>query len=249
MRVAAPLVVSAATAEVADGIGLDAAWLTPAEVDRAARFVQDTDRRDFVAAHLLVRQVAAAVLGAPPESVRLTQRCERCGGPHGRPFLPAYPDLWVSLSHSRGVVAAAAGGVPVGVDIELLDGSHDGLLDSSHVLTSTERELVRRAGKDGPEAAARAFLRLWVRKETLVKLGRITLDSLPTVDVSALPVEPAGDVDQRALVDDGLHLLDWSHPTPHALAAAASTLPPRRTDLAALLTPHPTVGTISADAT
>lgn len=38
--------------------------------------------------------------------------------PWGAPYLPAYPDVTLTVSHTRGLVAVAADKVPIGVDIE-----------------------------------------------------------------------------------------------------------------------------------
>jgi hypothetical protein len=61
--------------------------LSAPERTRAASFRRLSDRRDFVAAHALVRMCGAAALGDPPAALVVTQRCERCGESHGRPVL------------------------------------------------------------------------------------------------------------------------------------------------------------------
>jgi 4'-phosphopantetheinyl transferase len=101
-----------------------AAWAEPAtllagyEWDRAAAFRFPRDAADFVAAHVLVRLVAAELLGPTADRLTLAQRCQRCGGPHGQPSIVESPDLAVSLSHTPGYVAAVAGSGPLGVDVE-----------------------------------------------------------------------------------------------------------------------------------
>ena len=61
---------------------------------------------------------AGRLLDVPPGDVSIVQRCATCGGPHGRPEVAGHPGVGASLAHSRGVVAAAAGMVPVGIDVE-----------------------------------------------------------------------------------------------------------------------------------
>jgi 4'-phosphopantetheinyl transferase len=147
------------------------ATLTTVERARAGEFRSPADADDFVAAHLLVRECAAKLLDTGAEQIVIEQRCERCGGPHGRPVVAGEPIIRPAWSHSRGHVAAAAADRRVGVDIELRTASDvdDGLLARS----ATEDEARRVRADPDPVGA---FLRLWVVKEALVKAGAITLD-------------------------------------------------------------------------
>jgi 4'-phosphopantetheinyl transferase len=150
--------------------------LNDMERQRADAFKFDVDRRDFVAAHLLVRACGGEILGCPPDKLNVAQLCPTCAGPHGPPRLVEAPELAVSLAHTRGYVAACAGPGPVGVDVERLDGRRFSVLFD--VLAEAEARWVR-ASAD----ARRAFLELWVRKEALIKAGYATLDALPAVDL------------------------------------------------------------------
>ncbi len=175
--------------------------LTDVERERAARFRHEAHRRDFVAAHLLARRCAARATGVPEDRLTLLQYCDRCGPGHGRPYLAEIPKLGISLSHSRGYVCAAVGPGRVGVDAEHVP---DGPLDESlaaRALAPAERPLV-------PDNEA--LIRLWVRKEALIKRGELTLDGLHTADLSALPLGggAAGDGPHR-LEWEGRHLLEW----------------------------------------
>lgn len=173
-------------------------WLTAAEQERAARFRLAIDRESFVAAHLLVRICAADLLGARPDRLTLIQRCTSCGGPHGRPSLAGHPDLTVTLSHTRGYVAAAAAYGPLGVDLELADGRP---LDWTLVSATF-------SPADAAEVAAdadplRAFLRRWVRRECLVKVGAAAL-GVPGADAT------------------GWAVLDWTDPTGSVVGAVVT---------------------------
>ena len=151
-------------------VRLDERWLTAVERERAARFRFAADRESFVAAHALVRVCAADLLDTSPERLALVQRCVTCGGPHGRPTLAEHPEVTVTLSHVRGYVAAAASYGPVGVDVEVVD---DRPLDWTlvrSVLPASEIEEVAAA----PDPS-RAFLRRWVHRECLVKVGAAEL--------------------------------------------------------------------------
>ncbi|MFB7615308.1 4'-phosphopantetheinyl transferase family protein [Kitasatospora sp. NPDC056181] len=224
----APLAAVAASADVLRHPEAGEHLLTPLERERAARFRHDAGRADYIAAHILVRLCAGRLLGVPAAALTLAQNCPDCGkADHGRPYLPDHPDVHVSLSHTNGVVAAAAGHRPIGVDVELTARS-GALLDvAGRVLGAAELRLVEAHPEPGT-----AFLRQWVRKESLIKLGRTSLDGLAAVDLSALPLDvPAG----RPLLSryQDLHLLDWTDAAHGAAVSAVSTAAPR----VVLLTP------------
>ncbi|MFI6484656.1 4'-phosphopantetheinyl transferase family protein [Nonomuraea sp. NPDC050663] len=174
-------------------------WLTVAERERAERFLRDDDRATFIAAHLLVRQCAAHYLGVDPATVTLLQHCPVHGPGHGVPYLEQAPELGVSLSHTRGYVCAAVGPGRVGVDAERVP---DGPL---------VEVLVTQLCAPGEHVSDnRELIRLWTRKEALVKRGELTLDSL-----SSMPWQPTG------------HLLEWEEPD-GVMAASITDAPPLR---------------------
>ncbi|MFI6295063.1 4'-phosphopantetheinyl transferase family protein [Nonomuraea sp. NPDC050790] len=160
-----------------------AGWLTDVERARSARFVHEADRRAFVAAHLLVRLSAAACLDTDPAALTLLQHCEIHGEGHGRPYLKEFPDLGVSLSHTRGYVAAAAGPGRVGVDAERVPpGDFD---------TTLAAQIAAPTSITGNTE----LIRLWARKEALIKRGELSLDTV------------------RSLVEwEGRHVLEWMEP-------------------------------------
>ena len=193
------LVLAGPTDEIYSPAALD--LLTEVERERAARFRHEAHRRDFVAAHLLVRRCAARATGVPEDRLTLLQHCDRCGPGHGRPYLAEIPRLGVSLTHTRGYVCAAAGPGRVGVDAEHVPpGPLDEAL-ASQALAPAERPLVH---------DNEALIRLWVRKEALIKRGELALGGLRSADLSALPLDGAGTQDgPRRLEWEGRHLLEW----------------------------------------
>lgn len=195
----------------------DVGLLGAAERARSASLRDPADRAAYVAAHLLVRECAAALTGRPVTALAVRQWCADCGAAgHGRPFLAGLPDVHVSWAHSRGAVVAAAAWHPVGVDVEALpsDGAAVGRFPG---LAPAERWQLRSA-VDPPLLA----LRHWVRKECLVKVGTATLARIDRIDLSRLTErrDRAGRAVSRYR---GLHLVDWCDPTRRALVAVAGT--------------------------
>ena len=194
--------------------------LTSRERQRAGALRSRADHDAHVAAHLLVRHCAAALTGRPLEDLELVQQCAECGSTeHGRPSIAGLPDLHVSLAHTRGAVVAGADRRPIGVDVE---GARTRDLDPAvlaHTLTAAETARVRSAS-DPPFA----FLRHWVRKECLVKVGAVTLDELPRAELDPGTEQ---DAEGRARGRFGpLHLVDWFDPTLDVAVAAAAHEPP-----------------------
>jgi 4'-phosphopantetheinyl transferase len=135
------------------------------EQAREQRFVKDSDRRSFTAAHAGLRLALAPMLGTAPRQLRFTQ------GRFGKPALAGGSDIAFNLSHSGGIVLiAVASGLEIGADVE-------------RIRPLPERDdIVRRYLHPGevadlaavPEREGEAaFFRLWTRKEAVVKaLGR-----------------------------------------------------------------------------
>jgi 4'-phosphopantetheinyl transferase len=218
------------------------AWelLSEVEQERARAFHFESDRADFVAAHALVRVCAAQLLGVPASSVTIVQRCAICGQPHGRPSVDGAPEVSVSLSHTAGYVAAAVGTVEVGVDVERVGRGGSSRVLLQQVLSAAEILAVEAA--TSPEIA---FLRCWVRKEALTKIGVASLHGLRGLDLSALPVDleaggpgsaPTRGVPPGWSGSPGalwrhrwrhLHVLDWSAVRHQVVGAALSPAPAR----------------------
>lgn len=195
--------------------------LTSRERQRAGALRSRADRDAHVAGHLLVRHCAAALTGRPLEDLELVQQCAECGSTdHGRPSIAGLPDLHVSLAHTRGAVVAGADRRPIGVDVE---GAQTRDLDPAvltYTLTAGETARVRSA--DDPSGE---FLRHWVRKECLVKVGAVTLDELPRAELDPGTEQDAEEGRTRGRFGP-LHLVDWFDPILHVAVAAAAHEPP-----------------------
>ncbi|WP_435972812.1 4'-phosphopantetheinyl transferase family protein [Streptomyces sp. Qhu_M48] len=201
----AAVVVVATTREVLDHPELHEDLLAPWERRRLSGIRLPSRRDDVVASRLLVRLCAALYTGLPPAGAAPAQLCPDCGRDgHGRPYLPGRPGVGVSLSHADGLVAAAVGPGAIGVDVEPSTRRPGPLRVLRRLLPETA--LAEATAQPDP---GRALLRLWVRREALLKAGR-------------------ADFTGRAdglLGQDGLHLLEWTDRGRGAVAAVAGTAP------------------------
>ncbi|QEO10456.1 4'-phosphopantetheinyl transferase family protein [Protaetiibacter larvae] len=123
----------------------------------------------FLAGRALLRRLAGEQLGLAPHEVPLAAVCPDCGGPHGRPVVEG-SELRVSLAHSAvGVVAVAAWGRDIGVDIEPL------------AATARSSPAIR-------EVAGGRGLAHWTRVEAVLKADGRGL----RVDPRAVQIAPRG---------------------------------------------------------
>jgi 4'-phosphopantetheinyl transferase len=154
--------------------------LHPDERDRASRFHLGQDRDRFVAGRGVLRHILGRYLGRPPGRIRLGYT------PTGKPFLPDDPDVHFNLSHAADLaLVAVSGDGPVGVDIERIQSSSVVDSTSGTVLSSPEREELRRlSGRSRCER----FTWLWTRKEAYIKAdGRGLQLQLDLIDVATSP--------------------------------------------------------------
>lgn len=163
-RLAAPPVVPArvwrldlATARPGDE---EVALWDDADRDRAGRMV-DPHRRRLVVRRALLAALAADALGVPVGEVRTSSG-------DGAPVVAATDGrrLHVSTSHRGDIGLVAIGTCPVGIDLELDATPVPEALDIGAQLFHPDE--VAWIGS-GPAAVGR-FLRVWVRKEAVVKL-------------------------------------------------------------------------------
>jgi 4'-phosphopantetheinyl transferase len=146
------------------------ARLEPAPVDigvcndderaRAARFRAPGAGDRWLAARAVLRSVVGRAIGADAEAVMFS------AAPSGKPGLSPDGPVQFNLSHSRGVVAVAVAGQPVGVDVEVRrrlvrpDRLARRLFDADRCL--------RWSGIDEP-ARTTELLQAWTRAEALLK--------------------------------------------------------------------------------
>lgn len=93
---------------------IDAAAMGQGQVDRL-RQLSGSRAQGFLAGRALIRALVRRIRGS--DEVLLSSRCDRCGADHGRPR-SAGVSLSVSHAEDLVVVAATAGSILLGVDVE-----------------------------------------------------------------------------------------------------------------------------------
>jgi 4'-phosphopantetheinyl transferase len=151
---------SARFSRLADQRAESFAVLSGAEFARAARFVNEAARDQFILGRAFLRRELARHLGLAPEKIALTE------GPAGRPELVHPRRISFNLSHSNDLVfLAVSEGGTVGVDVERVNPGQD-LGIAKHVFSPEELALL--SATDPAERVAE-FFRLWTLKESFLK--------------------------------------------------------------------------------
>ncbi|MDQ1681084.1 MAG: 4-phosphopantetheinyl transferase [Frankiaceae bacterium] len=189
------------------GAAPDDTALSAGERTRAARFLAEGDRRDYVAAHVLLRRALSSV-----DPAYAPHEWEFVVGEHGRPELPDRR-IRFNLSHARGVVACVIAGTDCGIDVERLEPERD--LPRRRVLTADESAAL--AALPAAEQPLR-YARLWTLKEAYAKARGLGLD-LPFDRLRVDLTDPPRITDSSA----GAPAADWHCeewlPTPAHVAA------------------------------
>jgi 4'-phosphopantetheinyl transferase len=161
--------------------------LSQEEIARADRFHFANDRKRFVAARGLLRELLGKYLQQTPASLEFSY------GKHGKPSLTGVnlsSGLCFNLSHSAGMaVYAIARERNLGVDIERVRPEFGGEDIARRYFSAREvSDLLTLPA----EARADSFFRCWTRKEAYLKATGMGLQiSLGSFAVSLLPDKPA----------------------------------------------------------
>jgi phosphopantetheinyl transferase len=174
---------------------------------RSSSLRHEDDRRRLAVSRLALRELVRRLVPAssgPPLIAHPRHRAPQlCGG-----------GLRLSLAHAGDTVVCAASGEPVGVDVEVLPAPEPAAaLVARHCSPGERAEL----GRVRAAESARAFQRIWVRKEAVVKAGAMGLGlgaDLRRIDVRGRTVAPDGGMPPLELTD--IDLGRW------AVAAVAS---------------------------
>lgn len=155
--------------------------LSADELQRAAKFHFDKDRRRYLAAHASLRGILARYLQCKPRVLKFS------ANEYGKPFLPEH-SVEFNLSHSGDyALIAVARGRKVGVDIELI--REDIELENLAARYFSPREVSELTALS-PEQRTRGFFKCWTRKEAYIKAQGLGL-SLPLDSFDVSLGEPA----------------------------------------------------------
>jgi len=144
---------------------------------RHSQFVFDRDRRDYAAAHALLRWSLSRYASVAPEAWQFRN------GANGKPLIAGDSGvlpLAFNLSHTHGLVACAiAVHADVGVDVESVTRAVDEGV-SRRFFAATEQAEIGRAAT--PRERAERFFELWTLKEAYIKaIGLGLLHPLSTI--------------------------------------------------------------------
>ena len=205
-------------------------WLTPTERQRMQAQRRPDDQAGFLSAHVLVRIVAAGLLGVDPGSLVLEQRCPTCDGPHGPPGIAGPGAPRVSFAHTKGLVVAAAAPEPLGVDAERVGAAAAEVADVA--LSPTEQlQLAALSLSEQPAA----LTRWWVRKEAVLKALHLGLEVEPSeLEVTGPGQPPAVLRWPSGIPDRPLTVKDLDYEGTHVGAVAVRTDEALRLDAARL---------------
>jgi 4'-phosphopantetheinyl transferase len=131
---------------------------------QAGRFWVELDRREYIAAHALLRSMLTYYADQPPEAWRFAT------DEYGKPNFASRsgnPELQFNLAHTRGLVAAAITlRGDIGVDVEKIDRRKSDLAVAQAFFAPAELKLLQEVSEaDWPTW----FFRLWTLKEAYIK--------------------------------------------------------------------------------
>jgi 4'-phosphopantetheinyl transferase len=141
-------------------------WLppTPAEAQQAARLVSEPLRRRYLRSHAALRAILGTYAAGP---------LDFAVSEHGKPYLPAFPDLQFNLSHSHDLaLVAVTRGIDIGVDVERFRPMQECMSIAERFFPPLEAAALAAVPPEGREIQ---FFRLWTRIEAMLKARGIGL--------------------------------------------------------------------------
>ncbi|PIE62623.1 MAG: phosphopantetheinyl transferase [Desulfobacter postgatei] len=136
------------------------ACLCPAEIQKADRYIKQSDRRLSLVSKALVRYLIAQATRREPQSLSFSSNA------YGKPFLTELPDIHFNLSHSHGAaVCALCRDGAVGVDVEDT-GRRTKVSIAKRFFSSCEAALVSKASDAEKKEL---FFDIWTLKEAYIK--------------------------------------------------------------------------------
>ena len=193
-----------------------ASLLSLDETARAAAFIFERDRRKFIVARALLRQLLGRYLNTNPRAVTFVYADK------GKPSVAGHPILQFNVTHSHELALYAFGNnQPLGIDLEYKREVTD-MQGIARGNFSAHENAVFNALPD--HLKQEAFFNCWTRKEAYIKaLGEGLSHPLDSFDVTFVPGEPARLTDVRGFPDEAAQ---WSFygfkPRPDYIAALAT---------------------------
>lgn len=138
--------------------------LSDAERGRAERFKTSALRNRYIAAHVGLRILLNNRYGYALEKIEFIKKSS------GKPFINTDEKISFNISYSGNFAAIGLDyGDDIGVDIEVSRPISDASELAAAHFTQCEQTELRRAARSSAAALSRAFLKVWVRKEAVVK--------------------------------------------------------------------------------
>jgi 4'-phosphopantetheinyl transferase len=196
------------------GVDVGSATLSTEERKRLDRLVTPYARNQFLRCRLLMRATLSSYLGCGPSETPLATL------PNGKPVVLGGA-LHVSLSHAREyVLIGVSQRHPIGVDLEWIDPLADPLPAIARILTPQEVHILS-ALPDSQRPMA--TIRHWTRREALLKMWGVGLDTTLPPFAQAPLARQANDIHDRApLRLDGVTLWDINAGERFAAAVAVA---------------------------
>ncbi|MFJ9741742.1 4'-phosphopantetheinyl transferase family protein [Streptomyces sp. NPDC101166] len=169
------------------------ALLDPVERARHEAIARADDQGRFLLGCALSRIALGELLGVSPAEVPLRRVCPRCGGPHGKPRLAVphgspFAGVDFSVTHSGDVVGVAVvHGAVVGLDVEEAGAALD--VDTVAPVALSDAEFAA-LNAHPPAERTSAFLRVWTRKEAVLKALGVGLTVPPRRLEVSVPTRP-----------------------------------------------------------
>lgn len=197
--------------------------LSSDEQDRLARYASAARAAQFVTGRGALRLILAGLVGLPPSDLRFTEN-ER-----GKPALADHGGYHFNVAHAKERVLIAVTRVgPVGVDLEAIRPIARREQIARRWFSDEDIAQLRQAARDGRDDPDAAFLRLWTRKEALLKAwgiglswGRARTLTVSGDRVGARPVSVVGANRSPLDGEQGWSIRSWS-PRPGFIAAVAA---------------------------
>lgn len=151
----------------ADELTSFAAKLVEEERTRADRFARSVDRDRYLVGRGTLRVILSWYLTVAPEAIRF------CYGTHGKPALANQSSLQFNLSHSDDfALLAVRWDRPLGVDVEQIAASDHHAAIAAEVFSAED---ARRVAAASTEERPALFLKLWTRREAMLKATGVGL--------------------------------------------------------------------------